>query len=450
MKLIEIPRALIAPAIIASVVAVTTLIPQVKAHLKTTSSYPAVVCPGALDGANLKISLPTSRLQTRTISGKDISLKRQKSNVILGSSAPTFISGNSGSEVAFESISGTSTADAVCGVGGADQWFIGGSAGITSKSFLEIVNSGLSDSSVEVFAFNSKVALAPIAITIKANSDQKIPLSTIVPGDELVALHVVTNSGRVTSFLLDHRKSGLKDLGSSFVTPVSAPATISFISGLFASPKNATSSMRFLVPGNIDANVHLTIFTNGGVFIPVGFDSRTIAHQRVIDLPLPTISITRAYGIEITSDQPILAATYTRTGSLSGDTTGKSTSSKSPSVSDFSWANQLTPISRFAVNLAGASAQFFFVGNSLSLKAQWRDSKGRKQSAVISGSTSAPWHPQGALNGIVFTPLSKSAIYGGAIITNADGGLNYLLLLANPLVSSAPRLFPDLRTLTRG
>ncbi len=441
MKLVEIPRTLIAPVIIASVVAITILLPQAKAHLETTGSYPAVVCPGALGGATMKISLPTSRLLTRTISGKNISLKREKSNAILGSSAPTFISGSPGSEVAFESISGTSIADAVCDVGGSDQWFIGGSAGVTSKSLIEIINSGLSESSVEIYPFNSKVAIAPIAITVKANSDRKISLSSIVPGDELVALHVVTDSGRVTSFLLDHRKSGLKDLGSSFVTPVNAPATTSFISGLFASTKSATSSMRFLVPGNVDANVHLTIFTNGGTFTPVGFDSRAIAHQRVVDLPLPTISITQPYGIEITSDQPILAATFTRTHSSGAIATNLS--------GDFAWANQLTPISRFVVNFAGASAQFFFIGNSLSIEAQWRDSKGRARSTVISGSSSALWHPQGPLNGVVFTPLSKSAIYGGAIVANADGGLNYLPLLANPMISGAPRVNPDIRTLTR-
>src|ERR1035437_2368511 len=239
MKLVEIPRMLIAPVIIASAVAITILLPQAKAHLEITGSYPAVVCPGALGGATMKISLPTSRLLTRTISGKNTNLKLEKSNAILGSSAPTFISGSPGSEVAFESISGTSTADAVCDVGGVDQWFIGGSAGVTSKSLIEIINSGLSDSSVEIYPFNSKVAIAPIAITVKANSDRKISLSSIAPGDELVALHVVTDSGRVTSFLLDHRNSGLKDLGSSFVTPVSAPATTCFIAGLFASAESA-------------------------------------------------------------------------------------------------------------------------------------------------------------------------------------------------------------------
>ena len=439
MKLVDTPRALIAPTLVAIAVAVATVLPQVKAAPKVIGSYSAVVCPGALAGATMKIALPSSKMLVRDVSGKNTNLLREKSNVIFGNSSPTFIAGNAGSELAFESISGTSTVDAVCDVGGADQWFVGGSAGVTSKSILEIINSGLSSSSVQIYPFNSKTSLAPIAITVKANSDLKISLASILPGDELVALHIVTDSGRVTSFLLDHRKSGLKDLGSSFVTPVSAPATTSFISGLFASPKKATSTMRFLVPGNVDANVHLAIYANGGTFTPLGFDSRAIAHQRVIDLPLPTISLSQPYGIEITSDQPILASVFTRTNTSGGKNLN----------SDYAWANQLTPLSRFALNLAGASAQFFFLGNSVSVAAQWRDSKGVAHRNVISGGTSALWRPQGALKGIVFTPLSKLAIYGGAIIATADGGLNYLPLMANPLVSGAPPVNTDLRTLTR-
>src|ERR1700685_2383039 len=134
MRLVDTPRAIIAPAIVAIAVAIATVLPQVKATVKVTGSYSAVVCPGALAGATMKITLPTSRMLARNVSGKSTNLRSEKLNVILGSSAPTFIAGNPGSELAFESISGASTAAAVCDVGGADQWFIGGSAGVTSKS----------------------------------------------------------------------------------------------------------------------------------------------------------------------------------------------------------------------------------------------------------------------------------------------------------------------------
>ncbi len=426
--------ALRAPALIACAVLLSTLIPQARAHIVLDGSYPAVVCPGALGGGGERISLPAKNLSTRVVTGKSAAVKIHSSTVIVGSVAPTFVSGNPGSEIAFLSISGASTADAVCEVGGIDQWFIGGSAGVTSQGILEIINSGLSDSVVQVFPYSSKVALAPISLTIKANSAQNIALATLVPGEESIALHVVTESGRVSSFLLDHRKNGLNDLGASFVTPVAVPTTTSYISGLFGSATKAASTMRFLVPGNISANVHVTIFSGGGIITPVGFDSLTIPRQRVVDVPLPKISLSTPYGIEVTSDQPIFASALTK--KISGGL-------------DFAWANQLTPLSNFKINLAGAAGQFFFMGRTVAIKAQWIDFKGKANSTVISGDASAPWHPSGSLNQITFTPLTKEAMYGGALISNSDGGLNYLPLLANQLIARGELPIADLRTLTR-
>ncbi len=434
MKFSDVPRIFLAPVLIAAAVAVATLVPEAKAHHTVSGSFPATVCPGALGGGTSQITLPDKNLPIRTISGKSATLKIQKTLILPGSSAPIFVSGNPGSEVAFQTISGSGMAAAVCSVGGPDQWFIGGSGGVTSQSILEIINSGLSDSTVQIFPFNSKVALAPIALTIRANSDRQVRLASIVPGSESVALHIVTDSGRVTSFLLDHRTSGLKDLGSSFVSPVNAPVNISYIAGLYGSTAKATSLMRFLVPGNLTANVHLTIFSQGGTFTPVGFDSLAIAHQHVVDVPLPKLELSGPYGIEITSDQPILAATLTRTSFGGGD---------------FAWANQLTPISRFRVNLGGVKGQFFFIGKSLALNAQWKDAKGRSQKILITGDTSASWSPIDALGVVTFTPLTKLPIYGGAFLLNASGGLSYLPLLANQLVSGAQEPIADIRTLAR-
>ena len=434
MRLSDLSRSFIAPALIVGAVAIAALIPQGKELLTTNGSYPAVVCPGALAGSTEQITLPANNLLVRTISTKSTVRKGKKSMILSGSSLPIFVSGNPGSEVSFQSISGSNIAAAVCEVGGSDQWFIGGSAGVTSQSILEIVNSGLSDSTVQIFPFNSKLALAPISITVKANTDRQLKLAAIVPGDESVALHIVSDSGRVTSFLLDHRKSGLKDLGSSFVFPVDSPTRTSYIAGLYASASKAISTMRFLVPGNLNANVHLTIYSGDGMFTPIGFDSLSVMHQKVVDLPLPKLALSGGYGIEISSDQPILAAALTRISSGGGD---------------IAWANQLTPISRFKVNLGGRHGSFFFIGKSLALNAQWQDSKGETQKILITGNSSALWSPIDPLGLITFTPLTKVPMYGGAIISTSTGGLNYLPLLSNVLISGAHQPTADIRTLAR-
>ena len=424
--------ALRAPILIALAVTVSVLVPHSKAQIIQDGNYPAVVCPGALGGGTQQISLPTKGLGARAVDGRSEVLKLQKSTILRGARTPTFISGNRGAEIAFQSISGSSSAAAICQVGGVDQWFIGGSGGVTSQGVLQIINSGLSESLVQIFPYNSKGALAAIAITVKANSVRNFSLASIVPGEDSVALHIVTDSGRVSTFLFDHRRNGLRDLGTSFVTPVSAPATTSYISGLLGSAAKAVSTMRFLVPGNLSAHVHLSIYSNGGAITPIGFDSLLVARQRVLDLQIPAIAVAGTYGIEVTSDQPIFASTFT---SFAGK--------------DFSWANQLTPLSSFNINLAGAHAQFFFMGEAIDLRLQWIDSKGKSNSEVISGNSSALFRPQGALTGVTFTTLTKSPIFGGMIVANPDGGLNYLPLLANRLISRARSPNSDPRTLAR-
>lgn len=434
MKLRGLILVLRGPVLVVVAVALATLIPHEKARIILSGNYAAVVCPGALNGGSQHISLPSQGLFARTVFGTNQTLQLQKSLVLAGKTNPILISGNSGSELAFQSITVGSTADAVCQVGGSDQWFIGGSGGVTGQGVLEIINSGLSDSAVQIFPYDSKGSLTPLSVNIRANSAQRVSLATIVPGDESVALHLVTESGRVTSFLLDHRKNGLKEEGSSFVTPGEAPSTRSYIGGLLGSSAKTTSVMRFLVPGNLSATVHLSVFLNGGVFTPVGFDSLTIGHQRVVDVALPQLALSAPFGIEVSSDQPIFAATLSK---------------KSVGGVDFAWANQLEPLSTFRVNLAGASAQFFFMGKSIVLRAEWSDAQGKSNAATITGASSVLFHPTGSLNAITFTPLGAGVIYGGAIVTNIDGGLNYLPLLANHLISAAELPISDVRTLAR-
>ena len=433
-KLKNFGSGLLAPLLIIVAVALSILIPEAKALLVVNGSYPAVVCPGVFAGGREVISLPNKKLSTRVILGTGIKLKVQNTMKINGASAPTLVSGNPGSEIAFLSSSESTKSAAVCEVGGSDQWFIGGSGGVTSQGTLQIINSWLSDSTVQIFPYNSKISLAPISVTVKANSGKSFALASIAPGDESVAFHVVALAGRVSSFLLDHRKNGLHDLGSSFVAPVSAPAAISYIAGLYGSSTKAASVMRFLVPGNVNATVHLTIYSEGGAFTPFGFDSLSVARQRVVDVPLPALSLTSPFGIGIKSDQPLFAATLTRT------TAGGA---------DFSWANQLRMFSSFRVNFVDAKVQFFFIGKSLALRAQWNDAKGQAQSALIRGDSSALWSPSGVLSSITFRPLSKSPIFGGALVSKGVGGYSNLPLLSNVLASRAQAPIADLRTLTR-
>ena len=429
---------LLAPVLLLIVSLIAVSVPQTKQVLSVSHDYPPVICPGALSGGTQIISLPAKNLQIRGVGSKSSKLSTTPLTQLGSNSNPTYISGNSGSEIAFNTIAGSIGAAAVCSVGGPSEWFIGGSAGVTSAGVLNIVNSGLSESSVMIYPFTSKVALAPIPVKIKANSDSKISLSSIAPGESSVALNVVTQSGRVTNFLLDHQKQGLRELGASFVNPVFSPTKKVFIGGLFnATGKNASSShlMRFLVPGSINANISMTVYSGDGSFTPVGFDQLSIAHQKVIDIALPTFNASSPLGIEINSDQPLFASVLTYPQARGG--------------SDYAWATQLSPISKFALNLAGNSASFVFMGQQVSLGLSWQGANGKTQRASLDSPDVAVWKPTGTIRGLTITPRVKTPIYGGAVLTNSGGNsLNYLSLLANQVLAGASLPTLDIRTLT--
>ena len=429
---------LLAPILLLATTAVVILIPQAKQALSVSHDYPAVICPGALSGGTQVISLPTKNLQIRSVSSMSSKLYTTALTQLGSNSNPTYVSGNSGSEIVFNTISGSMSAVAACSVGGPSDWFVGGSAGVASTGVLNVINSGLSDSSVLIYPFTSKIALAPIPIKVKANSDSKILLSSIAPGENSIALNVVTQSGRVTSFLLDHQKQGLRELGASFVNPVFTPTNRVFLGGLFnTSEKSASIShlIRFLVPGNINANTTMTIYSEDGSFTPIGFDQLSITHQKVIDVSLPTLNISSPFGIEITSDQPIFASALTR--------------AKTHGVPDYAWASQLSPISKFTLNLVGSSASFVFMGQQVSLALSWQGVNGKTQHANLNSPDIAVWKPKGIIRGLTIAPRVKTPIYGGAVLVNPGGAsLNYLPLLANQVLVGASLPSLDIRTLT--
>ena len=100
------------------------------------------------------------------------------------------------------------------------QWFVGGSGALTSKSFLYIINSGFSESVVDLEIFTPNGALEPRSVSIPQNSTKKLSVDSLIPGEDIIVIGVKTISGRVSSYLFDERKKGLKSLGADFIAPI--------------------------------------------------------------------------------------------------------------------------------------------------------------------------------------------------------------------------------------
>lgn len=404
-------------------------------------NFPATLCPAAL-GGSASISLPQKHLQIRSINPKTLLTHTTPFTRLPSNSYATYVQGTSGIPIAFNSASAAGSAAVLCNAGGQSQWFIGGTAALSSQDILEVINSGLSSSNVLIYPYTSKGSVAPIALTVKANSDSQVSVASLAPGENSVAFNVVTLTGRVSSFLLDHRKAGLSDLGASYVSATNAATNTIFLGGLTngSAGSNAASQLvRLLVPGGIDANISTLVYSSNGSFAPVGLSQLTVPHQKVVDVPLPTAQTPSPYGIEITSDQPIFASVLT---------------SVSHGGNDFAWANSLTPLafgnsSAAVMNFSGASPTLLFMGSQISVQLRWQLSSGARGTATVGGQGEVSWKSPGPIDLITINTQGKAAVYGGAILKNGGTSLSYLPLESSLAENGSPLPTSDIRTLVR-
>ena len=196
------------------VLALNIFIPERSEQIKVVSSYPATVCPAIGNKVSSIAGVTNPKIGRRSIDGVTKKLAVGKTTQIPLSNTSVLIEGNAGTAITFAN--NKWKAAVPCSVSNGQQWFVGGSGAITSKSFLYIVNSGYSDSNVEVEVFTPNGAIEVSEFKIPQNSTKKISVDTLAPGEGEIVIAVTTKSGRVSSFLFDERKKGLRSLGLCF------------------------------------------------------------------------------------------------------------------------------------------------------------------------------------------------------------------------------------------
>ena len=420
----------------------TYFAPEKSDQVKLTSTYPATVCPAIGNKVSSIAALTNSKVNRRLVDGRSKILKPGKSSVIALSKDAVLVEGNAGTAITFANNGWKSVVP--CSVSNGTQWFVGGSGALTSKSYLYIVNSGFSQSLVDLEVFTPNGALEPKSVSIPQNSTQKLSVDSLVPGEDVIVIGVKTQSGRVSSYLFDERKKGLRSLGADFIAPIgssSKKVTISAISGLtgkLVTQSNSVShAMRVLVPGKIDANVSVTINSNDGNFIPVGLAELKVKSQRVLNIPLTFAPTNQAFSIIIDSDQPLLASV------LSTFNYGKS--------SEIAWATAADDLAKWSVNLTGSRPTLTFSGKKINVSISATGINGKKITKTITGSNFAIWRPPVGLNRLQIT-ANKKGISGGVIFLPDAGGIgsSYIPMNNGANLETASEPIADASVITRG
>jgi Family of unknown function (DUF5719) len=377
-----------------------------------TESFPAVVCPPTLAGLSSQISLsstktPFQRLQDKT--SKTLPVKQLRLPVIADS---LLISSEATTPVVWQSRAGRWGGAALCIGPVASQWFVGSSADVTTKGRLVVINSGLSDSIVDIQAFSENGKQQLETISIKAKTYAVVAVDSLAPGDQALALLVEPQSGRVNSFMIDEQGQGLRSLGGDLVNSISVANKSLVIPGipvekLVRGENNSQGHViRVLAPGQVDAEVTVEVISADGVFVPAGLDSRLITAGRVTEFKLGPDVSSEVFAIRIKATEPIVAAVKSRI-----------TDSRK---SDYVWSTPAPELTELTMAITGLSPLIVFAGEQINVSIDLRLVNGKTVTKSVVGNEITTWRPPSAARSITITKVKKGT-FAGAIVTSVNG-----------------------------
>jgi hypothetical protein len=399
-----------------------------------TESYPAVVCPADSENEDSFISLASSKALVRKSGTSTMTFKESGNSRLAGGEQAIIIDSQAVTPISWQTRSGIWAGAVTCIAPITSQWFVGGTADVTSKGRLTLVNSGLGRALVAVSIFTEAGSQIEQVIPVKANSVKSLRLSYLAPGSRALVINVVSQSGRVNAFLVDERGRGLQTLGGDSVNSISTPLrslVIPAIPHLTSGAANQEHILRIMVPGDVSAEIKANVISADESFAPAGIDGRLIAPGKVIDLPLNILTSSPRFALELKADRPIVAAVFSKT--LVG---GKS---------DFLWSTPVPELQPSIYSVTGTSPLLVFTGEKISVDLEIGAPKGKIFKVELRGSGLITYQV-GAKARTVKVQKSSSDIYGAALINSASGS-GYAPLLPGTLLTRSSVPQSDIRVL---
>ena len=377
-----------------------------------SESYPVVVCPPTLNGLSSQISISSRKTQyqrlenrsSKTVPFKALRFPVSKDSLVITAQGTT--------PLIWQSRAGSWAGGTLCSGPNASSWFVGGTANVTTRGRLILVNSGLSDAIVDIQSYTENAKQPIKSVNLKSKSYVQVSIDSLAPGDKALAVHVIPRSGRVNAFMIDEQGAGLKALGGDFVNSYPTAAKQLVIPAIPNQlPKkgqkaSTTHTLRILTPGEVNTTFTLEVLSADGSFIPVGLSSRSIDAGVVSEFSLEPKISANAFAVRITSAEPIVASV--------------SSSVIISEKKDFVWSTATPPLAPMSIAVTGLSPLIAFAGDSISVKVQAKLINGKTVSKVIKGSDIATWRVPENSRSITIISSSKG-VFAGALIASSNG-----------------------------
>jgi hypothetical protein len=353
--------------------------------------------------------------------------------------APAIIESQGATPVVWQIRKGIWAGATICSSLQNEQWFVGGSADVTSKGRILLVNSGLSAAIVDLQIWNEMGQQPTKPVSLKANSYSEIGIDTLAPGSRQVVVQAITRAGRVTSYMLDERGRGLRALGGDIINFAPSAKKEIFIPAIPHTVKKVGNkqvelphSLRLLVPGEIDARVSVKVLSTDGSFIPAGLENKFVKAGSVATLDLNPNLPSSKFGIQITSDEPLVASVFSET--------------MAEGKSDFIWSTASPELIEFSISTTGLAPQLIFIGSSINIEAELFLSKGKRKQIKIKGDEIATFKVPDGVRSITFTKVGKG-IYGAGLIATKSG-YGYFPLAAGSVLTKSSVPVSNIRVLS--
>lgn len=432
----KIKRMLLIALAVAVTLVTSNLLTTKGTSAKFSQSYPAVVCPPTDSNVTSQVSIATKKTPFRIITGKSIVMAPIRTTRYAITKGAILLDQGATSSLAWQNLNGVWAGSTLCRAPQGDQWFVGGAADVTSKGRLYVVNSGLSDAIVDVAVWTEAGPQSGKVLTVRANSSSRVSLDLLAAGASRLVIRVTARSGRINAFLVDERAKGLKTLGGDAVNSVEFPKTDFVIAGIphqVTKGKGGPHVLRLLVPGNVDASIRVDSISKDGVFVPVGFDGRVVAHGHVIDVPLSSTIAYSAFSLRIRSDQPLVAGVYTPL--------------RMSDHQDIVWNAMSPSLVPMTMAITGLSPTLVFTGDVVDLIVTTRLTSGKSVATHISGSDNVIWKVPDKAQSIAISNI-KSEVAGSGLITSPSGVGAFPLAVGSTL-ATAPVPVSDIAVISR-
>lgn len=377
-----------------------------------SESYPVVVCPPTLNGLTSQISISSRKTQYQRLENRSSKTLPFNALRFPVSKDSLVITAEGTTPLIWQSRAGSWAGGTLCSGPNASAWFVGGTANVTSRGRLILVNSGLSDAIVDIQSYTENAKQPVKSVNLKSKSYMQISIDSLAPGDRALAVQVSPRSGRVNAFMIDEQGAGLKALGGDFVNSYPSASKEVVIPAIpnqlpkEGQKSSASHTLRILTPGDVNTTFTLEVLSADGSFVPVGMSSRSIDAGVVSEFSLePKISAS-AFAVRITSAEPIVASV--------------SSSVTINKKKDFVWSTATPPLTPMSIAVTGLSPLIAFAGDSISVKVQAKLVNGKTVSKVIKGSDIATWRVPANSRSITIVSSSKG-VFAGALIASSNG-----------------------------